>query len=166
MTFQESMQLRGALTRCLTIDDIDRWLSVAEADRAELLDIQQEIQGTVPPEDNRPANYFVQRARRIAREDLTLVVHGVTRADGVTNPRLARRVGLPGLAELDRAITRLRDAREKEAARPVLTWPRSYRLKAGKRHLVGDRYLLADEVIQLTESQAKSFGDKFEEVTV
>lgn len=142
-----------------------RLIAIATAERTDLLDIQREIAALLP-EPGAWLDRDAQQRVQDARADLTYVNHGVDHYSTPTNPRLAARRGLPGLAELDRTIVRLQEKHDREAARLAVEWPRAFTF-AGRYgdHLHSDgRLLRPGDVVELTEVQAESWGDRFEPV--
>lgn len=169
MTEGEVSRLRAiASDSKLTVDEIDGWLARIDAERAELLDVQVEIAASAPAGD-----FLNQREQSIAaavRDDLLMVAHGVPFSAGVTNRRLEKRRGQPGLVELDDVEMRLRVVRERVVSHDAI-WgnvkmlPHRYTGAKHKTLWDGQRYLEPGDVVDLTEQQAIAFRDRFELVS-
>jgi hypothetical protein len=147
-----------------TVDELDRLLAIARADHAEaeaLVDDLNTTIGTPHWSDTRQREF----ERQDARADLLLAVRGATADDAISHPRLAARIGLPGLAEWQRLIPRLEALREQASARDAGPWPRAFRY-TGKpgRHVMEGRHLEPGHVVMLTRGQALAWHDRFEQV--
>ena len=64
---------------------------------------------------------------------------------------------------MERLRARTVAEREEEARRGAEVWPKQFRL-VGKKFAVGDCDLKPGAVVELTEAQARAFGDLFEPV--
>ena len=152
-----------------TLGELLQHRSAVGDDHAYLLDLQARIAAAIVPSKPRESR-DVEYNRVAARQDLTLLNHGVTRTDGVTHPELTGLIGHPGFSQVQRWMVRLdtliEQARQREAAQadgPVLR-PFRYTGRAG-RHDAGDgHYLEPGDVVELTEAQATNFADRFEPV--
>jgi hypothetical protein len=99
------------------------------------------------------------------RSDLLNLERGFTRDICVHDEELRQYVDLPGLAAAERLVARLDRLYEKEAARLAQVWPRPFRYTGRPGDaMIGDRALEPGDVVDLNESQARAFGDRFEPV--
>ena len=147
----------------LTLADIDDALPELEAHEQRIQSLMTEIGVAIPAVDDTTNRHDEGRAQDM-RADLRLLEDGVHGLSGVTNPTLSALAGLPGLHETRRLLARLRAARDEAVARETQPWPRPFRLKGGQSHHAGNRRYKAGDVVELTESQAAAFADKFERV--
>jgi hypothetical protein len=69
------------------------------------------------------------------------------------------------LISIEAKLRAKRDAEIARLADAVQPWPRPFRLLPGKKHGLPDRNMLPGEITELTEAQARAFGDKFEPVS-
>lgn len=167
------LQAQALLQRDLddvSLSSLDEARQLLADDRAELLAIQADIAAQIPA----PTQPLTRETARIAfdaKQDLHFLVHGFDGMVGITNPRLAERRGLPGLAELDRLLARLDRLREKvverDEKRRTEVWPRkfAYTGRSGDAEWHG-RNLQPGDVVELTEAQAKSWRDRFTPVGI
>ncbi|HVL69277.1 MAG TPA: hypothetical protein VM364_18615 [Vicinamibacterales bacterium] len=140
---------------------IDQHIALLEAHAAELARMSEDIKARVPTVDETTNSHDEARAHAM-RGDLRLLEDGVSESSPISDERLNEFVGLPGLIETRRWLERLRVAREEAVARESVSWPRSFRLKDGKSHYSAGRRYKAGDVVELTETQAEAFADKFE----
>ena len=115
--------------------------------------------------------YGQQSERAHLRETLQQLDKGCGAQEGtdprldaiLRDPRVTRfHLARPGIAPLLRErLLAEAEAQKKKAAE---VWPKLFRLKDGGTHDLGDRDLEPGEVIELNETQAAAFADKFERV--
>ena len=96
---------------------------------------------------------------------------GIGSLDGYHDPRLAAIVSQPGRGRTRAVIDELRKEREEWAPRigQAEASPAKYRVKKGTHFVAGGpngitRVYAADEIVELTASQAKAWADRFEKV--
>lgn len=151
------------------VEEIDALLASVRREKA-LAELESDRKGAeiTPPhwKDTRETEW----QRQNATLDLMLLTRGFTHEDGINDPTLTHRMNRPGLAELQRLESRLLGLRdraiEREREKSSSPWPRPFRYtgKPGRMQIDG-RHLETGDVVSLSESQATSFGDRFEEVT-
>jgi hypothetical protein len=164
MTTQEINLLRSdAYFEQLNLKNTDRMIALVEAEIAHRLLLEKDLKNLLP-DPEAPPTKFTSRDKGKIDGDLWALYNGVAPDMGVTDSRLVRLIGQPGLTELQRASVRLRAHRETEAAKPVLSWPRPFRYTGLlHQHTMDGRSLRPGETVMLSQQQASAFADRFEE---
>lgn len=113
-----------------------------------------------------------RRRRQHLRETLVQIDHGLhpndgtdARLDALLRAPLPASLGLacPGLQSVRRLIATLEQRRDEAAKKAAIVWPRRYRYIGKPRKTAwGERYLQPGEVVELTESRAAAWADRFE----
>ncbi len=147
-----------------TVEEIDGLLALLRPEKALVEARVDETAALITPPhwtDTRETEY----QRQDAKGDLMFLARGLTENDGVSNPRLNNRMGRPGLSQLQRMEAKLIDLRERAVAREKEQWPRGFRYtgRPGRLRVEGN-CPQPGEVVQLSESQAAAWSDRFEEV--
>ncbi len=122
------------------------------------------LRAAVPAEDT-PLDALTARRIEDLHSDILAVRVGVEPETGVTCDSLRALRGLPGIDELEQMREQLQQRIAELAKREATTWPRPFRYIGPRhRHDLGGRYARPGEVIELTETQASGFAERFEPV--
>lgn len=102
------------------------------------------------------------------REAITQVNNGVRRGEGVSLLIPNKIAGRPGLAEIDHRIAAL-VAEDKALRKYLVRWPDNatthpYTFVGASHAYVGGRRLEPGDIVQLNQSQAKGWADRFKPV--